>query len=210
MPVTNLFETKSLQFAGFLSYRDICVPSGVSNFLTGESGSGKSSLLRLFNATHSPTAGEIFYLGRDISEIPALELRRKVLLVSQDVYLFPATIWQNVTRFCAYRGVSVPSQETFTRFAQMCRLELPFDYDCLQMSGGEKQRLFLAIHLFFCPETILLDEPTSSLDNETAFALLENVTAFCREQGINMLAVSHSPDIVEKFAENVTHLGEKI
>jgi len=201
-----LFQTKSLQFAGFLSYPDIVIPCGEINFLTGESGSGKSSLLRLFNAIYSPSAGSIFYMGQDISTIPALELRFKILLVNQDVYLFPGTILKNVELFCKYRGVAVPTSEEFLHYMQICKLFLPLDTDCLQLSGGEKQRLFLAIHLFFRPQTLLLDEPTSALDNETAFALMENLLAFCREQVINIVIISHSPEMTGRFATSITQL----
>jgi len=204
-----LFTTKGLVFAGFLPYPDSSIPPGAANFLAGESGCGKSSLLKMFNGTVSPTAGEIFYCGRTISDMPTLQLRRQVLLVGQEAYLFPATIWENVKSFCKYRSAGEPSQEEFSQFLEMCCLSLPMDYDCLQLSGGERQRLFLAIHLYFKPETILLDEPTSALDNETATRLMGNITDFCRTKKINTVIISHSPEITKKFAENIIQLEKR-
>jgi putative ABC transport system ATP-binding protein len=62
--------------------------------------------------------------------------------------------------------------------------------------------------LSFRPQTLLLDEPTSALDNTTAHTVLENALAFCRQEKINTVIISHANEIIEKFAENVIVLSK--
>jgi len=202
----DLFKTQALTFANFLGYPDICIPCGRVNFLVGESGSGKSSLLKLFNATVSPSSGDIHYKGRNIEAIDTLELRRNILLVSQDVYLFPGTVQENISQFYGHLRKAEPCTKTFKSLMSLCCLDLPLDYDTLQMSGGERQRLYLALMLSFQPDTILLDEPTSALDNTTAFTVFENMLTFFREKETNVVVISHSSEVTERFAENIISL----
>lgn len=74
------------------------------------------------------------------------------------------------------------------------------------MSGGEKQRLYLAIFLSFRPEVLMLDEPTSALDETTARRVMGNILDYCRKEKITVIAVSHDKALTEKFAENILAL----
>ena len=80
---TPLFQTQGLRFQDFLSYPDLVLPRDRATFLVGPSGVGKSTLLRLFNATLSPSAGRVLYNGRDVASMDTLALRREVSLVSR-------------------------------------------------------------------------------------------------------------------------------
>jgi putative ABC transport system ATP-binding protein len=88
-----------------------------------------------------------------------------------------------------------------------CRVPFPLDTPCDTLSGGEKQRVFLAIALSFRPAVFLLDEPTSALDGTTAEALMANLTEYCRNSGVAALVVSHDRHLTEKFAERTVDLG---
>jgi putative ABC transport system ATP-binding protein len=75
------------------------------------------------------------------------------------------------------------------------------------MSGGERQRVYIAIFLSFLPKVIMLDEPTSALDKENSTKVIQNIIAFCKEKGIVVIIVSHDNQIVEHFAENIITIG---
>ncbi|WP_313128825.1 ABC transporter ATP-binding protein [Anaerocolumna sp.] len=198
-----LLETKNLSFNQIIQYKDIQIKEGKVNFIVGRSGTGKSTLLKLFNGMLSPSNGTIFYHGYDISQMDTIELRKEVLLISQSVYLFDGCIEDNFKEFYRYRDMPAPSREIMKEFLKLCCIPFPLDKDCITMSGGEKQRVYIAIYLSFLPKIIMLDEPTSALDKENSNDVMENVITFAKEKGITVIIVSHDPKITDKFAEEI-------
>ena len=159
-----LLEGRGLAFAGQIHYPNFQIFEDEVTFLVGESGTGKSTLLRLLNATRNPSEGLVFYRGKNILEEEAVFLRRRLLLVSQSVYLFDTGIRQNYRAFYEYRELPPPSERVMEEFLSLCCAPFSLDRDCTTLSGGERQRVYLAIHLSLLPEVLLLDEPTSALD----------------------------------------------
>lgn len=201
-----LFKAKQLCFYDKICFADLEIPVGKTTFITGPSGAGKSTLLRLFNGVLSPTHGQLYYLGQNLEDLDTIELRKEVLLVSQAVFLFDGSIRDNFAAFYEHRERTLPNDETIKKFLSICCL--PFDPDAITntMSGGEKQRLYLAIFLSFHPAVLMLDEPTSALDSETANRVMENIIAYCHEKDITVIAVSHDKALTAKFSENVLAL----
>lgn len=187
-------------------YRDIFILKNKVNFIIGSSGAGKTTLLKLFNATYTPDSGKILYLGKDIEEIDTISLRKEIVLASQALYLFDASIKDNFRQFYEYRGEPVPSDNTIEKFLEICCVPFTLDHDCTRMSGGEKQRVYMAILLSFCPKVLLLDEPTSALDKDNSQMVMKNITHFCKENEITLVVVSHDGKITEVFAENIINL----
>ena len=196
-----LLEGRGLAFAGQIHYPNFQIFEDEVTFLVGESGTGKSTLLRLLNATRNPSEGLVFYRGKNILEEEAVFLRRRLLLVSQSVYLFDTGIRQNYRAFYEYRELPPPSERVMEEFLSLCCAPFSLDRDCTTLSGGERQRVYLAIHLSLLPEVLLLDEPTSALDSQTSRAMMQNVIAYCRKKGISVVAVSHDASLTERFAE---------
>lgn len=77
------------------------------------------------------------------------------------------------------------------------------------MSGGERQRLYIAVFLSFGPDVLLLDEPTSALDHETAAAVLENLTGYCKKQKTELIIVSHDLRLIQSFSEHTLRLEKR-
>ena len=202
-----VLRTSSLVFLDRIVYPDMEVRKGEIIFLRGPSGSGKSSFLRLLNGTVSPSGGTVLYGGKDILEIDPLLLRREVILAGQSAYLFPGTVRENFLQYHQYRDSVPPDSESMQACLDACRVPFPLDTPCDTLSGGEKQRVFLAIALSFRPAVFLLDEPTSALDGTTAEALMANLTEYCRNSGVAALVVSHDRHLTEKFAERTVDLG---
>ncbi|MDV3428986.1 MAG: ABC transporter ATP-binding protein [Bacillota bacterium] len=200
-----ILETKDLCFNNMINYKDMKISKGKVTFITGESGSGKSTLLKLFNGTLTQSKGKIYFNGEDTQQLNSIKLRKKISLISQNVFLFDASIKENFIKFYEYRGQNVPSDEKIKEILNICCITFPLDKDCRVMSGGEKQRIYIAIYLSFGPEIIMLDEPTSALDNKNTFAVIENILSFCKKNNSTVIIVSHDKELTEKFGEsNIT------
>ena len=201
-----IISTKGVRFLDILQYPDVEVKEGVVTFLSGESGSGKTTLLRLFNHIYSPSAGTIYYKDKNILDYDPVLLRQEILLVGQNVYLFDTSISENFDTFYGYRDKERITEEEKLRFLHLCSIDFPLDSNCSNMSAGERQRVFLAIHLSLGFEVLLLDEPTSALDYQNAHAFLDNVIAYCKRIGKTLVIISHDREIVQSYAEEVIEL----
>ena len=205
-----ILSVENMVFKNIISYPDIAIEAGQTVFIRGESGCGKSTLLRMFNATVSPDEGIIRYNGADIAGIDAIALRRDVLLAGQPVYLFDGTVADNFSEYYAYRDLSAPDADTMRDFLSLCRADFPFEADCIRLSSGERQRVYLAIFMSFMPKVLMLDEPTSALDPQNAAALMNTLCAFCKDKGITLVVVTHDTAIASLFADRVIELKSRV
>ena len=190
-------------------YPDISIDSEKMTFITGESGTGKTSLLKMLNQTLSQTSGDIFFRDENVKDLDTLELRKKVFLCGQSVFLFDETVRDNFNRFRSYRNMPPLSDEDIKKFLDLCCIVTDLEKNCKNMSGGERARVFIAIYLSFSPEFLMLDEPTSALDKDTATALMTNLKRLVTDGGVTIAAVSHDRSIVEMFADDTIDLGGK-
>lgn len=202
-----ILHTKNLSFNELINYKDVQIYKNKVNFIVGKSGTGKSTLLRLFNGSLSPSKGNIFYLQKDINEIDTIQLRQEILLISQTVFLFDGSIRENFKQYYDFRDMAPPSKEEMKYFLDICCVPFSLDSDCTTMSGGEKQRVYIAIFLSFKPKILMLDEPTSALDKENSANVMKNVLSYCTEHGITVVVVSHDSNITEIFADNILEIG---
>ncbi len=201
---------RNINFNDIILYPDIDIPQYQVTFLTGKSGSGKSTFLKLLNGTSSKLSGTITYDKQNIDEIDTVLLRKEVLLVSQSIYLFDDTIYQNFKEFYQYRDLPIPDRVTIRKYLSICLADFPLDTLCTSLSGGERQRVFLAIYLSFAPKVLLLDEPTSALDTQNAYQIMQNILAFCKENQITVIIVSHDPTLPKKFGDHIINLEGSI
>ncbi len=199
----NIFIIDKPKFGGILEYPKIEIRRKGVTFIKGASGAGKSTLLKLLNGSLSPDDGTILYEGRDILEMDTIDLRREVILIGQNVYLFDLTIRENFHKYYSYRDLPAPDDETIKKFLKLCHAEFRLEESCVKMSGGERQRIYIAICISFKPKVILMDEPTSALDGSTSKILMENLSEFTRENDMAMIVVSHDPILADDFADHV-------
>lgn len=205
--MAEVLSTSSLAFMKRIFYPDCEVKKGEIVFLLGPSGSGKSTLLRLLNGTISPSAGKVFYNGKNLLEYKPLQVRREVILAGQSAFLFPGTVRENFHQYYEYREPSPPDDESIKKCLDICMAPFSPDDSCNNLSGGEKQRIFLAVALSFRPSVFLLDEPTSALDRATAEGLMKNVTDHCHKRGIAAVIVSHDRHLIDMFADRTINVG---
>ena len=151
---------------------------------------GKSSLLRLLNRLDEPTSGTVYLKGIDYRTIPARELRRRVGMVTQRPFLFPGNVAQNLRYGPAQRGEELP-QEVLEELLLRVGLSGYGDRNVANLSGGEAQRVSLARALANRPEILLLDEPTSSLDDDAKLEVEGLLETIMHGQGLTCTVVTH-------------------
>lgn len=206
----SLFQLSNVTFKDIITYPLIKINENKTTFISGKSGSGKSTLLKLLNTSISPDHGEILYQDKLITEYDTIQLRREIMLVSQSVYLFDDTIRNNFKDFFSYRDLPVPSDATILEYLNLCIADFPLDSNCRDMSGGERQRIFIAICLSFMPKVLMLDEPTSALDEQTAIKLLENLKTYCSHNKIALIVITHDKTLAQKYEDESIILDEEV
>jgi ATP-binding cassette subfamily B protein len=171
------------------------IPVGKTTAIVGSTGSGKSTLVKLLLRLYEIQSGSITLDGIELRDLQLQELRRAIGLVSQDVFLFHGTVWENIT----YGSAEVTSAEVIEAAkvaeAQEFIEQLPWGYDTIvgergqKLSGGQRQRLAIARAVLKNPPILILDEATSAVDNETEAAIqrsLERIT-----QNRTTIAIAH-------------------
>lgn len=205
----NLFEMKNVNFKNILFYNNISIKENKTTFIVGESGSGKTTLLKLLNGTIPFDSGNIQYKGRDISSLDQIEYRKKVLLVSQKVYLFDGSIKDNFIKYYSYLKEDIPQDEDIKKYLSICDLNFPISANTNTLSGGEKQRVYNAIALSLNPDVLMLDEPTSALDIKTSIKFLNSLKSYTFKNNISLIIVSHNKEIVDKFSDEIINLRKE-
>ena len=185
-----LFEFSGVELArdGVPILREVTavVPDQGITVISGASGSGKSSLLRLCNRLEVPTGGHIRFRGEDLLGLEPVALRRRVGMVFQRPTPFPGTCLDNLR--AADPGVD---ESGACRWLERAALDASFlERDALSLSGGEAQRLCLARTLATGCEVVLADEATSALD-PGATAILEQLVRDLADSGTAVLWVTH-------------------
>lgn len=189
-------------------YDDFTINKNEIVFIVGKSGSGKSTLLKLINNTLQMKSGRIFYKDANILNIKPVELRRNIMMTSQENFLFDMTIKENFHEFYKLRDLENLTDDEIVKFLKIADFDVDVNLDVEKLSGGEKQRVFLAIVLSMRPAVLLLDEPTSALDSNTAFDMMKNIVDYCKHNDITLVVVSHARNLVDEFADKTIDLGD--
>jgi ABC-type multidrug transport system fused ATPase/permease subunit len=156
---------------------DIDAPPGQMIALLGPPGSGKTTVVNLMPRFYDVTSGRITIDGIDIRDVTLASLRRSIGMVQQDIFLFSATMRENI----AYGAVDA-SQEEIERVAKAARIHdfimsLPDGYNTwvgergMTLSGGQRQRISIARTLLISPQILIFDDSTSSVDTETEYLI---------------------------------------
>jgi cell division transport system ATP-binding protein len=172
-------------------------------FLTGPSGAGKTSLIRLFFLAQKPTRGLISVFGREVSslsksELPAL--RRRIGVVFQDFRLLDhLTVWENVALPLQVIGKKPGDyREDVTDLLQWVGLGDRMYANPSVLSGGEKQRAAIARAVIGKPEVLLADEPTGNVDPQMARRLLRLFVELNR-LGTSVVIATHDHQLMRQF-----------
>lgn len=207
----NLFHsTNHMHFLNLVTYPEINIEENIFSFITGKSGSGKSTYLRLLNKTLLPSNGDIFYKGIALQDLPVISYRKEVLLVPQEVFLLDSTIQDNFLFYYKAREQNPLVLSEIEYFLHLCCLDFSPNTNCATLSGGERQRVFLSIFLSCLPRVLLLDEPTAALDVNTSSRLISQIKEFCEKKQISVICVSHNDNLIADFSDATIPLGETL
>ena len=187
------------------------IETGDFAFVTGHSGAGKSTALKLIPVIERPTSGTVVVHGQNVGALrPAAipYLRRNVGVVFQDQKLLhDRPVFDNVMLPLVVCGNS-PREAARRARAALDKVGLAGREKALPiaLSGGEQQRLCIARAVVNRPSILLADEPTANLDPEAAAELMDIFRAF-NQVGVTVVVATHDASLVERYATRVVHLS---
>lgn len=185
---------------------------GSFHFLSGASGAGKSSLLKLIYLAHKPSHGLITLFGRDVTIADRRELavmRRRIGVVFQDFRLFGhLSVIENVALPLRIKGENWDRIKSHAEeLLGWVGLRDCIDVSPLTLSGGQKQRVAIARAVISRPELLLADEPTGNVDDAIALRLLRLFEELNR-LGTTVLIATHNENLMERFDHPRLHLAD--
>ncbi|GLC31303.1 ABC transporter ATP-binding protein [Clostridium omnivorum] len=201
-----LFEIINLKYKDILNIEKLEIPENKITCIVGESGSGKTTLLRHLNGLVSADSGNIYFKGKNIDELDNIQLRRKVVMLSQNPAIFPGNIRDNLIIGLKFSDKSEVADDNLNRTLELVHLDKNLEDDAEKLSGGEKQRVALGRILLMEPEVLLLDEPSSALDEATEKLVIERVVEYSKVKKKSLIMVTHSKNIAKTYGEYIVEV----
>ncbi len=182
------------------------IQQGELVFLTGHSGSGKTTIFKLIIKEYEPNSGKIFFEETEINHLKKRKipfLRQKIGVIFQDYRLVPdLSVWENIALPLYIQKKH--KQDIVEKVADLLKLVDLDNHDHLfpaELSGGEAQKVTLARALALSPDLILADEPTGNLDNESALKIAKMLEKI-NNLGTTVIIVTHDLHLLEKIDYN--------
>ncbi len=201
-----MFYLKNIKYKNILDIAELTIPPKVVTCIVGQSGSGKTTLLRLLNNLISPDSGEIFYNNNLLNTINSTNLRREVVMLSQSPGIFQGTIKDNLLIGLNFSEKPPVEDLKLTNMLNMLKLNKDLDEDAEKLSGGEKQRLALGRILLMEPAVLLLDEPSSALDEDTENIIIESIITYVKSSNKTLIMITHSSKVAETYGDNIVKI----
>ena len=182
-----------------LENRSLDIPAGQMVTLTGKSGGGKTTLMKLMLGLYAPESGELSIDGQSLSEIGLTNWRSQIGVVMQDDRLLSGTIADNISFFDPEMDMERVQKAAQSAQIHKTIAQLPMNYLSVVgdmgsiLSGGQKQRLLLARALYQNPKVLFLDEGTANLDTETEKAIVGVI----KNLEITRVIVAHRPAFIK-------------
>lgn len=175
------------------------IPAGRLLGVCGPNGSGKSTLLRLLAFLEPPDAGEVLFEGAPTGDLRTV--RRQVTLLLQEPYLLSRSVTENVAYGLNVRAIRDDERVRSSLLAVGLDPDLFGERRRNELSGGEAQRVALAARLAIRPQVLLMDEPTASVDEESAARIALAARAAC-DEGTTVVIVSHDRDWLDALVDD--------
>ena len=207
-------ENISFAYAGAPTLADVdfALGCGALRALLGPNGSGKTTLLKILTGILPPARGTVKYQDVDLKSMSRREIARRVALVPQELNLqFGFTVRQMVMlgrtpHTSALGGPSKQDREIVERVMELTETAEMRDRIITELSGGEQQRVVIAMALAQEPQVLLLDEPTVHLDISHQIEILDLVRKLNRERGLTVLATMHDLNLAALYFDDLVLL----
>ena len=213
--LVKIYKTKDIEVLA-LQGLEVRIAKGELMAIIGNSGSGKSTFLNMIGGLDRPSAGRLIVDGKDLFKLSNRELvdykRRTVGFVWQNNArnLVPyLTAWQNVQMPMLF-DKGAQKKRRALELLEMVGLAHKKNSRLAQLSGGEQQRIAVAISLANRPKLLLADEPTGSVDAKTGAYILDMLRAINRDTGVTIVIVTHDPLLAKKVNRVVAIRDGKI
>ena len=190
------------------------VAPGTLHALIGPNGSGKSTLMRLLLGVLRPHTGSVRFEGRALAEWPRRELARRIGVVAQhEESAFPMTVREMVglgryPHLGSWRRESTADRTAIAHALERCEVADLAARSINTLSGGELQRVRIARALAQEPRTLVLDEPTASLDIAHEMAIFELLAALGADDGVTIVIVTHNINLAARYADSLLLLSK--
>lgn len=192
---------------------DLEVCQGEILGVIGLSGAGKSTLVRCLNLLERPTAGQVFFDGRELSALSKKELLKSRQSIGMIFQQFNLLMQRNALKNVCFplELAGVPKAQAETRARELLEIvglaERAEAYPS-QLSGGQKQRVAIARALATNPQVLLCDEATSALDPTTTRSILELLKRINQELGITIVVITHEMSVIEEICHRVAIIDQ--
>ncbi|WP_193310787.1 ABC transporter ATP-binding protein [Halorubrum halophilum] len=181
--------------------------------VTGPSGSGKSTMLNMIGLLDTPTTGEIFLDGRNITDFDederTEERRSQLGFVFQDFHLLPMLTAEENVELPSMWDTDVDRRERAVDLLERVGLGDRLTHTPDELSGGQQQRVAIARSLINEPDILLADEPTGNLDQDTGKTVLDEITRLKQEENIAVVSITHDEQLVE-YADRVVRIVDGV
>lgn len=190
----------------------LSLAGGSMTGLIGPNGSGKTTLVKVLCGLLKPKRGRVFLHGQELAHLPRKAIARKIAWVPQDMVVpFDFTTYEMVmlgrTPYVRrFAGITAKDRETVQRMLRLTNTESLAPRPFNELSGGEQQRVIIAMALAQEPQILLLDEPVVHLDVNHQVEVLELVRRLNREVGLTVLATMHDLNLASLYFDHLTML----
>lgn len=202
-----MFEFNQMVYQNILSIESLKIERKHVTCVVGQSGGGKTTFLRLLAKLISPTSGEILYDGINLEVLNSLKYRQSVVMMSQKSPLFEGTIRDNFMRTLSFHQKPY-WEDQLHNVLNIVHLDKLLENPVSTLSGGETQRVALARVLLLDPDVILLDEPSSGLDDATEAQLIKTVVEYVKEGQKTLIMVTHSNAMARRYGDQIVTIHQ--
>ncbi|WP_456224818.1 ABC transporter ATP-binding protein [Virgibacillus salarius] len=202
-----MFHIENVKVNGIIEIDHLSIEANKVTCIIGKSGSGKSTFLRLVNHLISPNEGNIYFKGKNLSEMDPVQLRRYITMVPQTPVIFDGTVRDNLQIGQKLSGQRVSTDEELDRCLHQLDLHKTLAAQAGELSGGEKQRLALARAMLLDAEVFLLDEPSSALDHTTASKVIHAFVDFIKTTNKTLVMITHDLALAQELADTMIDMN---
>lgn len=182
---------------------------GESVSLMGPNGAGKSSLLSIMAGLQEATSGTVSLFGKNIKDIPPLELHRRVAVVFQKPMMLNLTVMENLELGLKFRGMKHKDREKkIEPWLEKMRLTHLVKRRARSLSGGEAQRVSITQALVVEPEIVFLDEPFANLDKKIRQEIMDDMGSLLKAQKVATVMVTHHRSEAITLSGSIYHMED--